>query len=84
MNYWTRVPISDELAARVISSYLSREHPILGLFDADLFVTDLVERRLRFCTPFLLCTLMCYACVSSMVMLCYFTLIRGTVFICCL
>lgn len=64
MGYWTRVPISDELAARVISSYLVREHPMLGLFDADLFITDLVERRLRFCTPFLLSALMFYACVS--------------------
>ncbi|KAK6866092.1 hypothetical protein PG995_002620 [Apiospora arundinis] len=62
MDYWTRVPISDELAARVISSYLVREHPMLGLFDADLFITDLVERRLRFCTPFLLSALMFYAC----------------------
>ncbi|KAK7952546.1 uncharacterized protein PG986_008274 [Apiospora aurea] len=62
MDYWTRVPISDELAARVISSYLVREHPMLGFFDADLFVTDLVERRLRFCTPFLLSALMYYAC----------------------
>ncbi|KAK8048478.1 hypothetical protein PG994_010208 [Apiospora phragmitis] len=62
MNYWTRVPISDELAARVISSYLVRGHPMLRLFDADLFVTDLVERRLRFCTPFLLSALMFFAC----------------------
>ncbi|KAK8140363.1 hypothetical protein PG984_000429 [Apiospora sp. TS-2023a] len=62
MDYWTRVPISDELAARVISSYLVRGHPMLGLFDAGLFVTDLVERRLRFCTPFLLSALMYYAC----------------------
>ncbi|KAK8011847.1 hypothetical protein PG989_000107 [Apiospora arundinis] len=62
MDYWTRVPISDELAARVISSYLVREHPMLGLFDAELFVTDLVERRIRFCTPFLLSALMFYAC----------------------
>lgn len=83
MDYWTRVPISDELAARVISSYLVREHPMLGLFDADLFVTDLVERRLRFCTPFLLSALMYYACVSWSTLLCYSRLTQKTASVCC-
>lgn len=82
MDYWTRVPISDELAARVISSYLVREHPMLGLFDADLFITDLVERRLRFCTPFLLSALMFYACVSQPTMLHCFTLTQQTAPLC--
>lgn len=83
MDYWTRVSISDELAARVISFYLVREHPMLGLFDADLFVTDLVERRLRFCTPFLLSALMFYACVSWSIMLCHSQLTLYTASICC-
>jgi hypothetical protein len=64
IGYWTRIPISDDFAACVISSYLVRDHRMLGLFDADLFISDLVERRLEFCSPFLLSSLMYYACVS--------------------
>ena len=64
MDYWTRVPISDDFAACILSSYLVRDHPILGLFDADLFLDDLVGRCLDFCSPLLVSALMFHACVS--------------------
>lgn len=64
MDYWTRVPISDDFAARVLSSYLVRDHPIIGLFDADLFLDDLVGKCLDFCSPLLVSALMFHACVS--------------------
>jgi hypothetical protein len=64
IDYWTRIPISDELAARVISHYLETYHPIFGCFDADLFLTDLVSRNLDYCSPFLLSALMSFACVG--------------------
>lgn len=64
IGYWTRVPISDELAADIISFYLEVDHPSLGFFDADLFLGDLVGHQLRFCSAFLVSSLLFYACVS--------------------
>jgi hypothetical protein len=65
IGYWTKVPITDVLAARLISMYLETDHPFWGLFDPDLFVTDLVEHRLRFCSPLLASSLLVRACVRS-------------------
>ena len=67
IRYWTKVPIGDEFAAAVLSSYLELDHPVLGSFDADLFLVDLVDHRLRFCSSFLFSSLMGYACVSFQV-----------------
>lgn len=63
IGYWTSVPISDESAASVISLYLTLDHPLHGFFDADLFLTDLVDHRLRFCSPILVSALLHLACV---------------------
>lgn len=60
---WTRIPISNDLAARLISFYLTVDHPILGLFDADLFLGDLVAHKTEFCCPLLLSAVLCFACV---------------------
>ncbi|KAG6016425.1 hypothetical protein E4U43_003667 [Claviceps pusilla] len=46
IKFWTSVPIPNTLAASAISFYLESDHPIFGIFDADLFLTDLVEKRL--------------------------------------
>lgn len=64
MDYWTSVPISNEFAATVISSYLEVEHPFYALFDADLFLQNLITREITFCSPFLVSSLLSYACVS--------------------
>jgi len=58
------VPISNEYAAFLISQYLDVDHPTLGFFDADLFVQDLVHRRLEFCSPLLVSSLLHWAVVS--------------------
>lgn len=63
MDHWTSVPIANDLAACIISSYLVKEHPMIGLFDADLFITNLTGRGPGFCSPFLLSSIMYYACV---------------------
>lgn len=63
VGYWTRVPISNELAACAISHYLELYHAILGSFDADLFLADLLDQKLNFCSPFLFSALMSLACV---------------------
>lgn len=53
ISFWTSVDVANDFAARVISLYLETDHPLLGLFDPDLFITDLVEHRPRYCSAFL-------------------------------
>ncbi|KAJ6782477.1 hypothetical protein PWT90_07883 [Aphanocladium album] len=62
--YWTSVPISDEFAACVLSHYLVSDHPIYACVDADLFLKDLLDRKLKHCSPFLVSALMSFACQS--------------------
>ena len=64
IDYWTKVSISNEFAAAVLSFTLELEHTFLGFFDADLFITDLIDQRERFCSSFLVNALFYYACVS--------------------
>lgn len=66
VSYWTRIPIDDQLAAQAISHYLDVEHPVIGFFDAELFVRDLVEQRLNFCSSFLFSSVMSLACVRHL------------------
>lgn len=65
IGYWTKVQISDDLAANLISFYLETEHSILGVFDADLFLDDLVNCRLEFCSAFLVSAILLLACVCN-------------------
>ncbi|KAK8117696.1 uncharacterized protein PG998_005977 [Apiospora kogelbergensis] len=65
IDYWTSVPISNNFAATVISSYLEVDHPYYGFFDADLFLHDLVNREMTFCSPFLVSSLLSQACYTS-------------------
>ncbi|KAM4062178.1 fungal zn(2)-Cys(6) binuclear cluster domain-containing protein [Hirsutella rhossiliensis] len=51
--FWTNVPVTNEFAARVISLYLETDHPLLGTFDPDLFIGDLVARQTRHCSRLL-------------------------------
>ncbi len=69
ISTWTKVPITNEFAARVISLYLETDHPLLGLFDADLFLDDLVSGQINFCSPLLVNALLCWACVSVLFIL---------------
>jgi hypothetical protein len=66
IGYWTKIPISNELAARVISNYFETDHLIFACIDADLFVADLVDLKPDYCTPLLLSSLMALACVSNL------------------
>lgn len=66
ISYWSRVSITNEYAAVVISFYLETDHPFIGLFDADLFIRDLTGRRMRYCSAFLVSSLLFLACVSTM------------------
>lgn len=65
VGYWTRIPIDNQLAAQAISHFLEVDHPVLGFFNADLFLHDLVERRSSFCSHLLFSSVMSLACVRS-------------------
>ncbi|KAI0834852.1 hypothetical protein F5Y06DRAFT_289573 [Hypoxylon sp. FL0890] len=62
VGYWTDVMVTDDFAARVISLYLTTDHPLLGLFSPYLFITDLVNHEDRFCSRFLFHALMYLGC----------------------
>jgi hypothetical protein len=66
IRYWTKVPISDEFAATLISVYLENEHPIIGAFDPETFLDDIVAQRAEFCSPYLVSSVLCLACVSML------------------
>jgi hypothetical protein len=62
---WTGVSVDNGVAARAISLYLETDHPLLGFFDADLFLTDLKSGDQNFCSPCLVSSLLAWACVSA-------------------
>jgi hypothetical protein len=65
IGYWSKVSISNADAASLVSFYIKTDHRIMGLFDADLFLEDLVERRQRFCSPFLVSAILCFSIVGT-------------------
>jgi len=69
MSVWTTVPIPNDLAAAVISLYLKIDHPLLGFFDADVFLEDLLEGRSRHCSTLLVSSLLFWALVSHLLKL---------------
>lgn len=64
ISYWTESPISDEFAARVLSNFLVCDYPVHACFDADLFISDLIELNDEFCSSLLVSAVMSIACVS--------------------
>ncbi|CAG7557446.1 unnamed protein product [Fusarium equiseti] len=63
MSYWTTITISNELATTVITAYLAENHAMFGLFDAELFLDDLLARKLNFCSAFLVNSVFSCACL---------------------
>ncbi|KAK2593871.1 hypothetical protein QQS21_008421 [Conoideocrella luteorostrata] len=62
IHYWTNVDIDNDLAAKCISLYLETDHPLLGHFDPDLFVSDLVSEQSEHCSSLLVNSLLYWAC----------------------
>ncbi|KAK7928630.1 hypothetical protein PG985_005628 [Apiospora marii] len=62
ISSWTTVQINDELAARIISLYLEVDHPLLGTFDPNLFVADLISVERRHCSSLLVNALLYWGC----------------------
>lgn len=65
IRYWTAVPISDGLAADLLSTFLQIEMPVYGFFDPELFVRDLVMQDLRFCSSLLVNSILFWASVGT-------------------
>ncbi|KAK1676185.1 hypothetical protein BDP55DRAFT_550892 [Colletotrichum godetiae] len=61
---WTNIPIPNDLAISIISHYLDIDYATIPLFDADLFVRDLVNLQQFFCSPFLVTAVLSWACQS--------------------
>jgi hypothetical protein len=70
---WTWIPIDDLLAACALSHFLATDHPVLGFFDINLFLRDLVEQDLNFCSSFLFSSVMSLACVCPYTLQCFKT-----------
>ncbi|KAI6779318.1 uncharacterized protein J7T54_000416 [Emericellopsis cladophorae] len=66
MAVWTKVLVSNEDAAQALAWYLETDHPVLALFDADLFLEDLSSYSTRFCTEFMVNALSSWAFMSSL------------------
>ncbi|KZL86468.1 c6 transcription factor, partial [Colletotrichum incanum] len=62
IGFWTVVSIANHDAADIISLYLETDHPILGLFDLDLFLDDLMSGQVRYCSSLLVNALLAFAC----------------------
>ncbi|KAI0541836.1 hypothetical protein GGR58DRAFT_455140 [Xylaria digitata] len=58
VGFWTNINVSNDFAARVISAYITTDHPLLGLFNPRLFVDDLVGQKTNYCSKFLFHALM--------------------------
>lgn len=65
LTFWTQVPISDDFAARIISLYLQVDHPLLGTFDPDSFISDLVSHQTTSCSSLVVNALLYWGCVSK-------------------
>ncbi|CAO2648429.1 Nn.00g076960.m01.CDS01 [Neocucurbitaria sp. VM-36] len=63
IDFWTAVPISDTQAAAAISLYFEAQHHVWGVFDAGLFLCDLIEFRFDYCSPFMVSSLLAIACL---------------------
>ncbi|KAJ6439386.1 Nitrogen assimilation transcription factor nirA [Purpureocillium lavendulum] len=64
ISSWSQVKVKSELAATLISLYLRTDHPTLGFFDADLFLADLVDVRVRYCSRLLVSAVLSWACLA--------------------
>ncbi|KAK8072433.1 hypothetical protein PG996_005781 [Apiospora saccharicola] len=62
IGFWTKVPIPSDYAAKIISLYIEIDHPLLGTFDPNLFVSDLVGYQYTFCSSLMVNALLYWGC----------------------
>lgn len=63
---WTTVTDDDSLVSYLISLWLTWSHPFYNWIDRDLFIRDMksMDTRSKFCSPFLVNTILAEASVS--------------------
>lgn len=69
ISRWTAVDIDNGTAAKCISLYLQTDHPLLGHFDPDLFLDDLLSpegQPTEYCSSLLVNSLLYWACVRAL------------------
>jgi hypothetical protein len=66
VSRWTTVDIGNVDARRLIGNYLETDHPIIGLFDADLFLDSLSTHSYVFCSDFLVTCILFWSCVRQL------------------
>ncbi|KAI9158884.1 Acetyl-coenzyme A transferase nodX [Paramyrothecium foliicola] len=64
MTYWSRISIDNELAANVLSHFFTAHFPVFACFDAHLFLDDLIQQEVNYCSAFLVSSIMAIACQS--------------------
>ncbi|EFY97999.1 Zn(2)-C6 fungal-type DNA-binding domain protein [Metarhizium robertsii ARSEF 23] len=64
IRFWSRIKITNDLAATLLSLYLETDHITLGFFNYDLFLTDLVDQRVRYCSELLVSSILSWACLA--------------------
>lgn len=65
ISHWTTVQVEEIEARQIIKHYLETDHPILGLFDADLFLDSLSTDSHTFCSEFLVNCILYWSCVCQ-------------------
>ncbi|KAJ6442320.1 N-terminal fungal transcription regulatory domain-containing protein [Purpureocillium lavendulum] len=61
IRLWTTVNIDSTTAARCISLYLETDHPLLGHFDPELFLSHLTTGQTEYCSALLVNALLYWA-----------------------
>lgn len=64
IGFGTAVPVTNNYAAEAITLYLETDHPLIAMFDVDVFIGSLVGGDIAFCSSFLVNALLAFASVS--------------------
>ena len=63
---WTRVPLDNELLARLLNAYFMHAYPAFPAFQKDLFLDDMVSGQGHFCSELLFNAVLAHACVCRL------------------
>ena len=64
MVHWSTVPVTDKSAAMLVSRFLNADNAIIGFFDPETFLEDLFTGTTRFCSSFLVNSVLYVATVK--------------------
>lgn len=64
MAYWSKIPIDNPFASRILSHFLTAHFPLFPCFDINLFLDDMINGNTDYCSTFLVAGIMSIACVN--------------------